>query len=200
MYFLKKTNWWEIVFLCSYLSVGAAPGVGQGELVEEGGAVAAVSQVERGPVQYLQLLISNKMNKHISRTMFRLCRRQPPRSRNPVTFFYFFSTYFCVWSWKLLRPKKSWNNYCARSSVAKGDVRENRLLLVTFFLNLSYLRTILSLGGGGGGRGLYTQENWTCFFYFFRAKNCTNVVSRLQKHILVHIRLTVWKPRCDTCN
>ncbi len=87
-YFFKKRFLWEIVFLCSYLSVGAAPGVGQGELVQEGGAVAAVSQVERGPVQYLQLLISNKMNKHISRTMFRLCRRQPPRSRNPATCFF----------------------------------------------------------------------------------------------------------------
>ena len=50
MFFFKKRFLWEIVFVCSYLSVGAAPGVGQGELVEEGGAVAAVSQVVRGPV------------------------------------------------------------------------------------------------------------------------------------------------------
>ncbi len=97
MFFFKKRFLWEIVFVRSYLTVGAAPGVGQGELVQEGGAVAAVSQVVRGPVQYLQLLISNKMNKHISCTMFRLCRRQPPRSQNPVTFFlrFFRLTFAC---------------------------------------------------------------------------------------------------------
>ncbi len=108
------------------------------------------------------------MNKHISRTMFRLCRRQPPRSRNPVTFFLLFFDLLLRVKLKAVEAKKTWNNYCAPSSVAKGAGRENRLLLVTFLLNLSYLRTILSLGGGGG-RGLCTQENWTCFIITFFA-------------------------------